>query len=274
MTADEKLAVIAGNLRAAERMRNDADAFMCGAAFELAALVGTPDGAELPELVRLVMPTEDRAMLAKLCLCCCKYRRASPSVFFQPETAEEPNTVIIPEIARLGDALRIMEASGFRLNVRYGDSFASCAEDVKYGHSRYTLMPMRDPFEGRLSSFERLRDSQGLKIHCAVNVPSEDGKSFVYQLCALGFPDCSEKPPERLSVDSDVSISPADYLDGARLLGAELVSVELESGGTSGVSHVRAVLSTDGMDKETFSALLMYLNIGADYTINGCYAEI
>lgn len=273
MTADEKLAVIAGNLRTAERMRADADAFAGGAALELAALAGDANGAELSELARLVMPSEDREMLARLCLCCRKYRESPLPAPFQPESAEEPNTVTIPEIARLGDALRIMEAHGFGLNVKYGDSFASCAEDVKYGHSRYTLMPMRDPSEGRLNSFERLREKHGLKIHCAVNVPSEEGESFVYQLCALGFPDCSERPPSRLSFDSDVASSPSEYLDGARLLGAELVSVELEST-ASGMSHISAVLATGGMDKTEFSALLMYLGIGADYTINGCYAEI
>lgn len=272
MTLDEKLAVISGILRDSAADAEDASSIRQGALFELAMIAAESYGRDdALDLARLIIPGADRESLARFCLLYCKYSESDPMPFDAPESAELPDTVIIPEIARLDETLDMMAAKGIILDRIYEDSFSACAEDVEYGHSRYVLMPLYDPAEGRLRSFDRLRDLHSLKIHAVVNVPAESGGYFSYQLCALGFPGGGGLPITRLSVSADTDSHVLGYLNGAAAVGASLISAELESGR---VSRVRAVFDIAELDSYALSALIMYLNSGADLTIDGCFAEL
>lgn len=269
MTNDEKLAIIAGNLKDAKHLSDKSDAYLAGALFELASIAlkcDTPEEALC--LSRLVIPCDDRELFARFCRAYYTYRDDVPGVFPQPETAELPNTVIIPEIARLEEAVKVLQENGMSLNVAYGDSFAASADDALYGHSRYVLMPMSDPVEGRLGSFDRLREKYGLKIHAVVNIPAEDGRPYSYQLCAFGFPDISGFVPERLSFSADTDIDPLSYVSGAKVFGVRIVSLQITG------SRIYAVFNLEGIDERMFAGLMMYLSDGADVTVDGCYNEL
>ncbi len=269
MTHDEKLAVIAGNLRDAVSLSERADAFATGSLFELAAIALEKGSAEdALSLARLLIPADDRIMLAEFCRSYYKYKNGRHDPFPQPESAELPNTVMIPEIARLDEAVSVLQKSGMSLERLYGDSFSACAEDVEYGHSRYVLMPMSDPSDGRLRSFDRLRDKYGLKIHAAVNMTDDEGGIYSYQLCALGLPDISDTVAERLSFTAYTKTDVLSYLNGVKRFGANVISAEIIE------SRVRAVLDTASLDNRRFAGLMMYLGEGADAAVDGYYNEI
>lgn len=271
MTNDEKLAVIAGNLRIARELADKHESFLSGAVFELVMLALECDGIEdALSMARLVIPREDRATLAYFCRCYCRYASDLPEPFPSPEISEMSDTVSIPEISKLDNALDELRDNGIVLKRVYGDSFSACAESVEYGHSGYALMPMIDPVEGRLRSFDRLRERFGLKIHRVLSI-RDDGGMYSYQLCAIGFPDLGDGDITRISFTADVSCAPMAYLDGVRVFGANVISAETASGD---VSRVCAVLDVDGLSENDLAGLMMYLGKDADLTIDGCYAEI
>ncbi len=272
MTNDEKLAVIAGNLRAADEYMQKYTGYVSGAAFELASIALGSDSAEdALAVARLVIPADDRTVLAHFCRCYCRYAADVPEPVTELEFYGPENTVMIPEIARLEDVVGEFRMHGIELECLYGDSFSSCAESVEYGHSGYTLMPMTDPVDGRLRSFDRLRERFGLKIHRVLNTRGDDGGIYSYQLCALGFPDLSDESITRLSFAADVTCSPETYLEGVRVFGTSTLSAEI---GYGDVSHVSAVLDVKGLCKKDISGLMMYLGRDADLTVDGYYAEI
>lgn len=275
MTYDEKLAVIAGNLRKSLYFANKAEKLRDGAIFELAMIaVGQfADNEEALDLAKMILPSGDRVMLARFCELYHKYKRnENPMPFPQPELSEHPKTVMIPEITKLDEAILYLKKNGVQLDREYGDSFSACAEDVEFGRSRYVLMPMYDPLEGRLRSFDRLRDKYGLKIHRVIKVPYESGGEYLYQLCGLGFPDISESPVTRLSFTADTHSDIYSYLGGVKVMGADILSAELES--NADLSRVHTVLNIEDMDSNALCGLLMYLSADADLIIDGCYAEI
>ncbi len=269
MTRDEKLAVIAGNIREGVTGGERTRGFLEGNLYELALIAGESDGLDT---ARLILPENKPQILALFCRIYYKYYGNQGRVFPQPESAERLHAVAIPEIARLNEALSVLALHGIRLEREYGDSFASCAEDVEYGNSRYVLMPYEDPEEGRLRSFEKLRDRYGLKIHCVLYVSDGSGKEYAYQLCGLGFPDESTFPPTRLSVAAETEYDPIQFLRGVESFGISVLSAEFERKNSTAI--IKAVLSTALADEASIGGLLMYLNAAADLTINGAYAEI
>lgn len=269
MTYDEKLAIIAGNIRAALSEADGIDSLISGAMFELAMLAlekDNPDDAL--NCARLVIPSEERTLFAEFCKLYYKYGGKLDGIFTYQETAELPDTVIIPEIMRLDEAAEVLLNGGLISERIYGDSFAACAEDVEYGHSGYVLMPMSDPEEGRLRSFDRLRDKFGLKIHAVVNLEHGDGGVYGYQLCALGLPAIKEYSPERFSFTADVGGDITAYLWAIERFGVRLLTAEIVS------SRVRAVADTSSLDRRGFAGLMMYLGEGAIMTVDGYYNEI
>jgi hypothetical protein len=164
-----------------------------------------------------------------------------------------------------------MAKKGIHLDRHYGDSFSSCAEEVEYGHVGYVLMPLSDPKEGRLRSFERLREEYGLRVHCVVNIPSDDSGDYSYQLCALGFPDIHSVGATRLAFTSHTRSDVTDYLGAVSCFGASVLSADMTVGD---ISRVRAVLDIGKIDITALNGLCMYLGIGAELSVDGVYAEI
>ncbi|MBE6709357.1 MAG: hypothetical protein E7578_08980 [Ruminococcaceae bacterium] len=272
MTTDEKLAVIAGNLRAADELSEKYESYVSGAVFELVRLSLAFDSAEdALNMARLVIPNGERTALAHFCRCYCRYAEALPQTFPLPEYSENGDTVMIPEIARLENAVNELNARGMKLECVYGDSFSSCAESVEYGHAHFALMPMTDPGDGRLRSFDRLRERFGLKIHRVLSIREDDGGIYSYQLCALGFPDVSREDMTRFSFTADVNSCAMAYLEGVRVFGASVITADVSSGE---VSRVCAVLEVSGLDENDLSGLIMYLGADADLTVDGYYAEM
>lgn len=269
MTLDEKLAVIAGNLREAAAGGDRIDGFLEGNLYELALLAGESDGLDT---ARLILPENDPRILALFCRIYHKYYGDQGRVFPQPESAERLHAVAIPEIARLDESLSLLRLSGIQLEREYGDSFASCAEDVEYGNSKYVLMPYEDPEEGRLRSFEKLRDRYGLKIHCVLYVTDGSGKEYAYQLCGLGFPDEGIFPLSRISFTAETKHEPIQFLAGTESFGAKVLSAEFQR--KDGGTVIKAALDTELTDRVLIGGLLMYLNAASDLIINGAYAEI
>ena len=271
MTNDEKLAVIAGNLRMIDELSDKREDLLSGTVFELVSLALECDSADdALAMARLVIPHDDREAIARFCQCYCRYSTEMPYSFPMPESSDVADTVAIPEIAKLENAIAELKAHGVSLELVYGDSFSSCAESVEYGHVGYALMPMSDPVEGRLRSFDRLRERFGLKIHRVLSI-RDDGGMYSYQLCGIGFPDSHDGAVARVSFTADVNCSPMAYLDGVRVFGADVISSETLSGD---VSRVCAVLDVDGICETDLTGLMMYLRWDADLTIDGCYAEI
>lgn len=268
MTYDEKLAIIAGNLRDAAKLSDDSVAYVSGTLLELAEIAiesGTDDALSL---ARLVLSEDDREIVASFCKTYFKYKTELPVLFPQPETAELQNTVIIPEIGRLEEAVGFLNDNGFELDIAYGDSFSACAEDVLYGHSRYVLMPMSDPIEGRLYSFDRLREKYGFKIHAVVNITFDEGGVYAYKLCALGFPEMTDRVPEKLYFTADTTADTIEYLRGISVFGVRVLTLQTEG------SRIKAALDCTGLGIRDFLGLMMYLSYGADLTVDGCYNEI
>ncbi|MBQ7826689.1 MAG: hypothetical protein IJ386_00305 [Clostridia bacterium] len=273
MTADEKLAVIAGNLRNAAADSSRADDIVRGTLYELAELAASlEDHTGAADTARLVIPDDSPEMLAQFCKLYAKYYGDRLSPIRGEEPSDKSDTVAIPEIARLTDTVRVLCENGIELSAEYGDSFASCAEDVEYGNSRYVLMPVFDPEEGRIRSFDKLRVRYGLKIHCILYVPGDNGGEYGYQLCGLGLPDDSVFPHHRVLFTAETKHDPLKFIDGILLLGAKLASAEIGVG--DGVNTVTAVLNTERLGDYDMRGLLMYMNSAADITIDGCYAEI
>jgi len=270
MTHDEKLAIISGNLRGALSDTTRSSDICTGTLFELAEIaVAMGDGDSAVDTAKLVIPDGNRRMLAEFCRLYSKYGGEIKSPFLVSEVSDS-HTVMIPEIAKLEDAVAYLNRKGLSLEIGFGDSFSACAEDVEYGYARYVLMPIGDPVEGRLRSFDRLRDRYGLKIHCTVNIPSDDSGEYSYQLCALGFPDRSVMPPSRLSFSADIRSDMLQYLDAVKCFDASLISAEID---VNKVSRVRAVADISGRDETSLCGLCMYLGTDADLTVDGCYAE-
>lgn len=270
MTTDEKFAVIAGNLRDSLRVSEKVSAIVKGSLFELAEIAAEKEDAENAlETARLVIPEGNRMMLAEFCRLYHKCRGSTESPF--PNHAVTASTVMIPEISRLDDVIGYIARRGIHLERHFGDSFSYCAEEVEYGHAGYVLMPLSDPKEGRLSSFERLREEYGLRVHCVVNIPSDDSGDYSYQLCALGFPDLGNTSATRFSFTAHTRADVLSYLGALSCFGATVLSTDIAVGE---ISRVRAVLDISDTDNELLSGLVMYLNIGADMTVDGIYAEI
>lgn len=272
MTPDEKLAVIAGNLRKAVTDGGITDGIVTGTLYELAELVAElSDNTDAAELARLVIPDDSPVMLARFCKLYAKYHGERLPPIRGEEPSDKNDTVAIPEIGRLVDAVQVLRENGIGLSVEYGDSFASCAEDVEYGNSKYVLMPAYDPEEGRIRSFDKLRQRYGLKIHCTVYVPAGEVGEHGYQLCGLGIPERSVFPHHRLHFTAETRHDPLRFLEGVRTFGADPVSAELQLGA---VNTVTAVLDTGRLCDFDMRGLLMYMNAAADITIDGCYAEL
>ena len=274
MTYDEKLSVIEENLRTAIGYSRKSEAVRRGALFELAQAVIeiAGDSDDILPAAGKVLSGADRAELAEFSLCVSKYYENTPSLFPAPETAELPGTVMIPEIARLEQALGEFSRRGISLTVEYGDSFAACAEDVEFGRSGYVLLPLMDPEEGRLGSFDRLRERYGLKIHAVCSILQDDGSTFSYQLCGLGFPGRSVIAQNRLSIRSEVTGDGLAYLSAVSVFGAEIISSDLRRAGDK--CALSALFDVGGLHKKNLWGLLMYLSAGADVEIDGYYAEI
>lgn len=275
MTRDEKLAVISGNLRDAAGEENRISDILRGNLYELALVAAeSGDQGSAVDVARLVIPNDSPRILAEFCRIYSKYygEKQNQFPFHSMETADKPGTVAIPEIARLTDAVDALRKRGIGLAVEYGDSFASCAEDVQYGGCRYVLIPGYDPAEGRLRSFDKLRSRCGLKIHAEVYIPDGDGREYGYRLCGLGFSDKSMFLPDRILFTAETDCDPIGFLGGASVFDAEIISAEIE--GKDSRSTVTAVLGIADSDNTLIGGLLMYLNAAADITIDGYYAEI
>lgn len=272
MTRDEKLAVIAGDLRSLAELNHRKDDLTAGVLYELSQITAdAEDSSGAVDAAKLVLPHGDPVLLAEFCRLYGKYQPHKLPPLRMADAPENADTVAIPEIGRLGDAVDILRQYGYEFTAEYGDSFASCAEDVEYGNSGYVLMPIYDPREGRVRSFDKLRRKCGLKIHCVLYVSDEDGGEYGYQLCGLGYPDDSLFPHQRILLEAETLYDTLDLLKGVLVFGSGILTAETYKGN---VNTVTAVLDTENMSESSIRCLLMYLNAAADITIEGFYAEI
>ena len=272
MTVDEKLAVIAGNLREYRDGRDRTDAFLYGNLYELVSVTAESDGVSSPEeIARLIIPDDDPLVMAHFCRLYQKYHFDGRSPFRSPETAEKENGVAMPEITRLDEVIAILTDNGIFLSSEYGDSFASCVEDVQFGNCRYALLPYSDPEEGRLRSFDKMRERYGLKIHCIVYTTDDDGKKYGYQLCGLGVCDKNIFSPAGMQITAETKYQPIDFVRGISVFGVSVLESNISC---SDIGRVSARIDISDADDTDISGLFMYLNAGADVTIDGVYAEI
>lgn len=273
MTRDEKLAVIAGNLRDCLCGGERINSFLEGNLYELAVIAEeSSDSQRILDTAALVLPDGNMKMLAAFCRIYNSYYGDAAEFFRQADYAEHSNAVAIPEIPKLKEAIDILGLYGISLELEYGDTFTSCAEDVGYGNSGYLLMPYSDPSEGRLRSFDKLRSKYGLKIHSVLYISDETGSEYAYQLCGLGFSEDMPIPVTRMSFSAETKKDPVKYLHAVEAFDTEIISAELERNGDS--ARIKAVLSIEHTDKKTLGGMFMYLNSVADITIDGVYAEI
>lgn len=272
MTVDEKLAVIAGNLREYRDGVSRAESFLYGNLYELVSVAAESDGVVSPqEMARLVIPDDDPLTMAHFCRLYQKYHFDDRSPFRNPETAEKESSIAMPEMTRLDEIVSILAENGIVLSSEYGDSFTSCVEDVQFGNCRYALLPYSDPEEGRLRSFDRMRDKHGLKIHCIVYTTDEDGKKYGYQLCGLGICDRTVFSPTGMQISAETKYPPNDFVRGMSVFGVSILEATVSCGDTGRVS---ARIDISDVGDADISGLFMYLNAGADLVIDGVYAEI
>lgn len=272
MTFDEKLAVIACNVRDIIKSKERTDALVTGAMLDLARIANEADNAySAIDLAELVVQNNDRRMLAEFCRLYYKYTDSAESLLPVPEITEAQPVVMIPEISKLRDVISLFSEKVFSIECEYGDSFRNCAENVEYGHAGYVLMPLRDPTEGRLRSFDKLRETHGLKIHFVICVPGEDDGEYAFQICGVGFPDITDLHPTRLSLVAETNTDPLEYLCGIGAFEAAVISSDFEI--TDGAAEIKAVLDIQNIGDRELSALIMYLSAGADLKIDGIYAE-
>ena len=118
MTGDEKLAVIAGNLREATQIGERSKCLAEGVLFELAAVAADCDDEQSAlDLARLVISEDQRMLLADFCRLYHKYVGKDEDILSgtDMDAAEQRSSVIIPEIARLDEALLLLSENGIDL---------------------------------------------------------------------------------------------------------------------------------------------------------------
>ena len=273
MTVDEKLAVIAGNLRQYERDTGYVSDVLMGNLYELVRIAAeTGDDLSSLDIARLVIPRDKVFLFSHFCRIYKKYYGGDDSPFQDHETVEKPNVIVMPEMARLDLVVGALNEAGFAFEAEYIDSFSLCCEDVQMGNCRYALLPYSDPGEGRLHSFDKMREKYGLKVHFSVFVTDDDGREYGYRLCGLGIPDKTLCTPTRIMITADTSYPPIEYLRAIEVFGANVRSASFDP--SENGNRISCDISIAGLDDSVISGLLMYLASDTDLTIDGVYAEI
>lgn len=273
MTVDEKLAVIAGNLRRCVTDERCASDIAEGNLLELvriAAETGTDSSALA--MARLVVPGGNAVMYAQFCRIYKKYCGGDESPLRSHETAEKPWCIAMPEMERFAAVTDVLGEAGLHFEAEYIDSFSSCCEDVELGNCRYVLLPYSDPAEGRLNSFDKMREWYGLKVHFTIYAADAEGREYGYRLCGLGLHDKTLCAPTAITFTADTKYSPVEYLRGIEVFGATVRHAEFDFA-DSGI-RVRCDTDITELDDVALDGLIMYLGTDTDLTIDGVYAEI
>ncbi len=263
---EAKLGIIADALNRASEKVKLRHAVTCGYLGELAGLCAENGVGPEEALGYLAKVSVDVSLTdtARFCLAYSKLVPGLAARTFESEE-EESFSAVIPDIESVRDIAEKLRADGIISSYETGGGYSACAEDVEFGRYDCTLLPVYDPEQGRLTSFEKLRLNFGLRTVARINV-DYDGVC-VYDLCSLSYTKVNTASPRRLlSFEGRSAKSPCEIFAGLEAIGCTAVRAVSEADGDGFTFSADVQLDGDGSRAD---AAVMFLSIPEEVSFTG-----